>query len=120
MFAKLCDVLGAPQLAADPRFADNIERVAHRAELDAALAPLLAARDAAELVDLCLSLGIPASLVNDVAEVVGQEQARAREMIVETGVDGIRTAGLPVKLDRTPATIRRPPPALGADNAALT
>jgi crotonobetainyl-CoA:carnitine CoA-transferase CaiB-like acyl-CoA transferase len=120
MFAKLCDALGAPALAADPRFAGNLERVANRAALDAALAPLLAARDGAELVDLCLSLGIPASLVNDIAEVVGQEQARAREMIVETGVDGIRTAGPPVKLDRTPATIRRPPPALGADNAALT
>ena len=38
-------------------------------------------------------------------------------MIVDSGVDGVRTAGLPLKLERTPATIRRPPPALGADNA---
>ena len=63
--------------------------------------------------------GIPASLVHDISEVVEQEQALAREMIVDCGVDGVRTAGLPLKLERTPATIRRPPPTLGADNALL-
>jgi crotonobetainyl-CoA:carnitine CoA-transferase CaiB-like acyl-CoA transferase len=119
MFAKLCEALGAPQLPADPRYGDNPARIAHRDELDAELAPLFAARDAAEWVAICLSLGIPASLVNDLSEVVEQEQALAREMIVETGVDGVRTAGLPLKLARTPATIRRPPPSLGADNEAV-
>jgi hypothetical protein len=34
-------------------------------------------------------------------------------MIVDTGVDGVRTAGLPIKLSRTPGAIRRPPPHLG-------
>jgi formyl-CoA transferase len=119
MFAKLCEALGAPQLVTDPRFADNPARVGHRDELDAELAPLFAGRDGAELVELCLALGIPASLVSDLSEVVEQEQALAREMIVETGVDAVRTAGLPLKLARTPATIRRPPPALGADNATV-
>jgi formyl-CoA transferase len=119
MFTKLCNALGASQLAADPRFADNPARVAHRDELDAELAPLFAARDGAELVEVCLALGIPASLVSDLSEVVVQEQALAREMIVETGIDGVRTAGLPLKLGRTPATIRRPPPSLGADNDAV-
>jgi crotonobetainyl-CoA:carnitine CoA-transferase CaiB-like acyl-CoA transferase len=40
-------------------------------------------------------------------------------MIVESGVEAVRTAGLPLKLSRTPARIRRPPPSLGADNALL-
>jgi formyl-CoA transferase len=119
MFAKLCEALGAPALVTDPRFAGNQARVAHRAELDAELAPLFAAHDGAELVERCLGLGIPASLVSDLSEVVEQQQALAREMIVESGIDGVRTAGLPLKLGRTPATIRHPPPALGADNEAV-
>jgi crotonobetainyl-CoA:carnitine CoA-transferase CaiB-like acyl-CoA transferase len=119
MFTKLCEILGASGVAQDPRFANNPQRVAHRDELDAELAPLFAARDGGELCAALLAAGIPASLVNDVSEVVEQAQALAREMIVDSGVDGVRTAGLPLKLERTPATIRRPPPGLGADNSLL-
>jgi formyl-CoA transferase len=119
MFAKLCEALGAPGLPGDPRFARNGARVEHRDELDLELAPLFATRDAAHWVAVCLALGIPSSLVNDLAEVVAQEQALAREMIVETGIAGVRSAGIPIKLDRTPGSIRRGPPSLGADNEAL-
>jgi crotonobetainyl-CoA:carnitine CoA-transferase CaiB-like acyl-CoA transferase len=119
MFARLCEALGAPGLASDPRFVTNGARVEHRDELNAELAPLLAARDAAHWVELCLGLGIPASLVHDLAEVIAQEQALAREMIVETGIAGVRSAGIPIKLGRTPGSIRRAPPSLGADNEAL-
>jgi crotonobetainyl-CoA:carnitine CoA-transferase CaiB-like acyl-CoA transferase len=119
MFAKLSVALGAPALASDPRFATNGARVEHRDELAAELAPLFAARDAAHWVEVCRELGIPASLVNDLSEVVGQEQALAREMIVETGIAGVRSAGIPIKLGRTPGSLRRSPPSLGADNEAL-
>ena len=119
MFAKLSEALGAPGLASDPRFATNGARVEHRDELNDELTPLFASRDASHWVEVCLALGIPASLVNDLAEVIAQEQALAREMIVETGIAGVRSAGIPVKLGRTPGSIRRPPPSLGADNDAL-
>ena len=119
MFAKLSEALGAPGLARDPRFATNGARVEHRDELNAQLAPLFATRDASHWVEVCLALGIPASLVNDLAEVIAQEQALAREMIVETGIAGVRSAGIPIKLGRTPGSIRRAPPSLGADNEAL-
>jgi formyl-CoA transferase len=119
MFAKLSEALGAPGLANDPRFATNGARVEHRDELNDELTPLFASRDASHWVEVCLALGIPASLVNDLSEVIAQEQALAREMIVETGIAGVRSAGIPVKLGRTPGSIRRPPPSLGADNEAL-
>jgi crotonobetainyl-CoA:carnitine CoA-transferase CaiB-like acyl-CoA transferase len=119
MFEKLCGALGAPALLEDPRFAENPGRVAHRAELDGELAPLFAAQDAAHWVAVCTELGIPASITKNVAEVVEEPQALAREMIVDTGIDGVRTAGLPIKLSLTPATIRRQPPPLGADNERL-
>jgi crotonobetainyl-CoA:carnitine CoA-transferase CaiB-like acyl-CoA transferase len=113
MYAALCRAIERPDLASDPRFARNGERIAHRAELNEQLAPVFRTRDGEEWVSLCTELGIPASLVSTIPEVVEQEQAHAREMIVDTGVDGVRTAGLPIKLSRTPASIRRPPPHLG-------
>ena len=118
MFAKLCEAMGAPALASDPRFAGNGARLEHRAELGELLAPLFAAREAAHWVETCRALGIPASLVSDLSEVVEQEQALAREMVVQTGIPGVRSAGIPVKLARTPGSIRRPPPSLGADDGA--
>jgi crotonobetainyl-CoA:carnitine CoA-transferase CaiB-like acyl-CoA transferase len=119
MFSRLCVELGCEQLTADPRFATNAARIDHREVLDALLAPRLVTRTAAELVAICDRLGIPASEVNTIANIAEQEQALAREMVVETGIEGVRTAGIPFKLDRTPGQIRRPPPALGADNTAL-
>jgi crotonobetainyl-CoA:carnitine CoA-transferase CaiB-like acyl-CoA transferase len=116
MFAKLCDALGMGELAHEPRFAANGERLEHREELNALLEPRFRAREAAHWVGICRELGIPASLVNDLAEVVEQEQALAREMVVATGIPGVRSAGIPVKLERTPGSIRRPPPALGEDD----
>ncbi|HEY7965564.1 MAG TPA: CoA transferase [Solirubrobacteraceae bacterium] len=118
MFAKLAEAIGAPALASDPRFATNGARLQNREELAQHLAAVFAQRDAAEWVALCQELGIPASIVFDLSEVIEQEQALAREMIVETGIAGVRSAGIPIKLARTPGSIRRPPPALGEDGGA--
>jgi crotonobetainyl-CoA:carnitine CoA-transferase CaiB-like acyl-CoA transferase len=118
MFAKLCAALAVPALAQDPRFVSNGARLEHRAELAAVLEPLFAAHEAAHWIELCRELGIPASLVSDLSEVIDQEQALAREMVLETGIPGVRSAGIPIKLSRTPGTVRRPPPSLGADDDA--
>ena len=119
MFEKLCGAIGRDDLATEPRFAAGGARVEHREELDAELAPVFLSQDADHWVALCSELGIPASKVCTIAEVAEQEQALAREMLVETGIDGVRTAGIPVKLERTPGSIRRPPPLLGEDNDAV-
>jgi crotonobetainyl-CoA:carnitine CoA-transferase CaiB-like acyl-CoA transferase len=119
MFARLCAELGCEELSTDPRFITNGARIDNREVLDELLAPRLNRHTAAELVATCDRLGIPASEVNTIADIAEQEQALAREMVVETGIEGVRTAGIPFKLDRTPGQIRRPPPALGADNTAL-
>jgi len=118
MFGKLCEALGQAELSSDARYATNGARLEHRDELTARLQATFDGREAAEWVALCASLGIPASIVNDLSEVVEQEQALAREMIVETGIPGVRSAGIPIKLERTPGTIRRPPPSLGSDDGA--
>lgn len=116
MFARLCERIERPDLVDDPRFARNSDRVARRAELDAELAPVFAQRPAEHWVGVCNELGIPTSLVCDISQVVEQEQALAREMIVDTGIESVRTAGIPIKMSRTPGTLRTPPPSPGADN----
>jgi crotonobetainyl-CoA:carnitine CoA-transferase CaiB-like acyl-CoA transferase len=116
MFERLCPAIGREALLSDPRFGTNDQRVLHRGELDAELAPIFRTAAAKDWVALALELEIPTSGVSTIAEVAAQEQAIEREMVVETGVGTVSTAGIPVKLSRTPGRIRRPAPMLGEDN----
>ncbi|WP_426960243.1 CaiB/BaiF CoA transferase family protein [Muricoccus radiodurans] len=118
-YGPFCNAIGRPDLAEDARFRTNPDRLRNRDALHAELFPVFASRDAAEWVALADSLGIPVSLVHDVPEVLEQPQALARDMVLDCGVDGVRVAGIPLKLSRTPGVFHTPPPRLGADNAAV-
>jgi crotonobetainyl-CoA:carnitine CoA-transferase CaiB-like acyl-CoA transferase len=119
MYRSLCELISRPDLIDDERFKTNADRLANRAELHAEIMPVFAAKDAGQWVDLMTEVNIPASLVADVAEVIEQPQARARDMIVHTGVENVYSAGLPIKLDRTPGSIRRPAPSPGQHNEEI-
>jgi crotonobetainyl-CoA:carnitine CoA-transferase CaiB-like acyl-CoA transferase len=113
---QLCDLAGAPDLVADPRFASNAERVKHNGVLVAALAEKIRARPSAHWLAALEDLGIPAGPVLHYDEVYTDPQILARDMVVETNhpVTGrFRTMGVPVKLSATPGSIRRPAPRLG-------
>lgn len=110
-FRKLCDHLGAPALAADPRFASNSDRSANRAALKAALEPLLASHAAATLAESLIRSGVPCGAVLTVAEALAQPHTRHRGLVVEHGEYSAIAA--PIKLSRTPATLRRLPPRFG-------
>jgi len=80
LFARLCEVLGLPGLADDPRFATNPDRVAHRSELVAILEPRLATRTAeAWLADLDRA-GVPAGKVRGVLDAI-REAERAGKAV---------------------------------------
>lgn len=115
MFERFCAAIDRADLLEDPRFANNGARVANSDELYDLLDPIFKSRSAAEWVQLCVDYNIPTTLVNNIGELVEQEQAAAREMLVPVGVDDIRTSGIPIKLSQTPGQIRRHPPALGND-----
>lgn len=114
-FCRLCETLGAPELAQDARFADNAARLRHRPALRAALAPLLATQRAAELAETLLKHGVPAAAVQNVAEVLDHPHTHHRGMVIERG--GYRGIASPIKLSRTPASLRHLPPSHGQDNA---
>jgi len=115
-WTRFCACLGAAELAGDPRFATNGDRVAHRD----ALRPLLAARFALEPSATWLrrleAAEIPCGPIQGILEALESEQAQAREMTVEIEhplLGSLRQVGLPFKLAATPATIRSAPPLLG-------
>ncbi|WP_037367557.1 CaiB/BaiF CoA transferase family protein [Amycolatopsis orientalis] len=112
-FAALAEVLGAPGLASDPRFASNADRVRNVAALRAELSVLIGPHQRESLAESLLAKGVPASPVHDIAEAMTAPQVRHREMVVER--DGYRGVGVPVKLSRTPGCAAEPPRPPGAD-----
>jgi crotonobetainyl-CoA:carnitine CoA-transferase CaiB-like acyl-CoA transferase len=112
-FAALCAALGAPELAADARFATNADRVRHRAELRTEIERRLAARPARDWVPALNTARVPAGMVNDVAEAFALADALGLAPIVEIArEDGgtVRLARNPISLSATPPTYRTAPP----------
>ncbi|WP_430644843.1 CaiB/BaiF CoA transferase family protein [Agromyces sp. GXS1127] len=132
-FRALAGALGLPALADDARFRANADRVAHRDELRAIIEHALAAASAAHWVDALGAAGVPAGLVNDVAEAIAFADALGLDPVAETreadaaapahrsianpirlGVSGDGSAAAPAG----GAAYRTAPPALDADRGA--
>jgi len=116
-FAALCDVIGAPALGGDPRFATNADRVINRAELRDALLAALAAAPAADWAQALTAARVPAGVVNDVSGAFALAQSLGIEPIVELPrPDGppVRLTRNPIELSRTPPAYRTAPPAMPA------
>jgi CoA:oxalate CoA-transferase len=114
LFERLCRTLGRPELAADPRFVRNDDRVAHVEELQRVLEEVLRTAPAAHWLALLEAAGVPCSPIHSIADAVEHPQVQARNMIVSAG--GFRMAGNPVKLSAFPdPPARRPAPDLDAD-----
>jgi crotonobetainyl-CoA:carnitine CoA-transferase CaiB-like acyl-CoA transferase len=116
-FARLCAVLGLPELPGDERFATNSARVAHADELAGRLEAVLRTRPALEWVDALRAAGVPAGPINDVAEAFALAESLAMEPV--TDVDGLPLPAPPLRLDGERPRVRRPPPALDEHGAEL-
>ena len=110
-FRKLCDAIGKPELASDPRFSSNRARLGNRDALRAALESAFLEADGHALADRLIRSGVPAGPVLFVDEVLESGQAAARTMVTE--LDGYRGVGTPIKMSRTPGGTRRKPPRFG-------
>lgn len=115
-FRKLAAAIGQPQLADDPRFCSNAERVRHRPQLLAELSAALRQRPAAEWCRLLWAAGVPAGPVNQVEEVFADPQVQHREMVRTIShplLGELKLPGLAIKLTETPGHVHRHPPLLG-------
>jgi crotonobetainyl-CoA:carnitine CoA-transferase CaiB-like acyl-CoA transferase len=109
-FRKLCEVLGAPELADDPRFAHNEGRTANRGELRPLLAERLAARPAGEWFDALIGVGVPCGPINTVDAGIGFADGIGLEPVVSAGA--VPVIRHPVSYSATPASYPLAPPAL--------
>ena len=108
-FAALCDRIGAPFLAVDPRFANNAERSTHRDALKQVLEERLGKFDREELAKRLHEGGVPCAPVLTVPQALHHPHTEHRQMVVRIA-DSYIGVGSPIKLSRTPATYRLVPP----------
>lgn len=116
LWHQFCQAIEQPELATDPRFVTNTDRMQHRAELKTRLAACLAGLTRDELIGRLRAHAVPCGQVRTVAEALAEPQLAARDMVVELAhpeLGTVRLLGNPIKLSRSPAVIHRPPPGLG-------
>jgi crotonobetainyl-CoA:carnitine CoA-transferase CaiB-like acyl-CoA transferase len=113
---RLAPALGLADMATDPRFAKNIERVKNRRELEAALEAAIGKHDREPLLAVLEDAGVPATPVNSVKQVMEDAQTAARSMIervVHPRLGEIPVVGTPIKFSRMRAGVRRAAPQQG-------
>lgn len=116
LFAKLAEAIGYPELAGDPRFSRNPDRVAHRTQLEELLNSYLRREPCRIWIERFESAGIPCSPIQKVSQVYRDPQLEALGMLQEVEhprIPGLRIPRLPVRLTETPSEIRTPAPLLG-------
>jgi crotonobetainyl-CoA:carnitine CoA-transferase CaiB-like acyl-CoA transferase len=113
-FRKLCDVLGTPELVADPRFAHNQDRTANREALRPFLVERLATRTSEAWFDDLIAAGVPCAPINTIDKGVAFAESLGLEPVVECGEGAAKIPGIrnPIRFSATPAEYRLPPPGL--------
>ena len=117
VFARLCEAMGQPELAADPRFVDHASRGRNQAELDGLIAAWTATFALDDLLELLEQHGVPSGRIFRAPDMLEDPQYAAREAVVSVDhpVFGqIRMQNAFPKLSETPGRVRWPGPALGA------
>jgi len=115
-WSRLAPALGLAELAADPRFTKNVDRVKHRVELEAILERTIATLEREPLLKALDEAGVPATPVNTVDQVMNDPQTAARGMVdlVRHPVLGeIPVVGTPVKFSAMQAGVRKAAPLRG-------
>jgi crotonobetainyl-CoA:carnitine CoA-transferase CaiB-like acyl-CoA transferase len=113
---RLFQELGLAGLLRDPEFATNERRVANRERLRAIVDARIGEASVAAWILRLNRAGVPCGRVMDLADVFADPQVIAQQMVLEAEHPGhgpVRMTGFPVKLDGTPARLRRPAPRLG-------
>ncbi|GAA3099748.1 formyl-CoA transferase [Kribbella aluminosa] len=118
-FARLTGVLGLPELATDPRFAGNADRVGHRDTLAELLEQRLRTGSAAAWVERLTRAKVPAGRVNTIPEALAFAQQVGLDPVVDVGPGHTRQVRPPIRWTAYSTRPPTPPPALGADTGAV-
>ena len=118
---RLCQSIGLPQLAADPRFASNALRIANRAELQAELERVFAARPADEWLAQFRADGVPVAPVQTIKDALDSEVTSASPLIqhfTDSEIGEVAIVGNPLRFRRMRLAAPRPAPGLDEQKAA--
>jgi crotonobetainyl-CoA:carnitine CoA-transferase CaiB-like acyl-CoA transferase len=121
-FVKFCQVIGRPELASDPRYATNAERVRHRDLLNPLIEEILRGRDLADWIADLERAGVPCGPINTVPMVFQDPQVKHRGMLLELPhavAASVPSIASPMRFQECPLRYDRPPPTLGEHSAEI-
>lgn len=121
-WAALCGALGHSEWKADPRFADNAARIAHKDELVAAISAVTKTLRREEIESTLLAVDVPASGVLTFIEAYTSDHANAvglTELVDQEKIGLMRFYSNPIRFDGQPCPIRRGAPLLGEDTTEV-
>ncbi|RKZ37751.1 MAG: CoA transferase, partial [Gammaproteobacteria bacterium] len=121
IFKRLMTAAGRPDLADDPRLADNTGRVRHEAEIDAAISAWTATLDSATVLDRLETAAVPVGPIYSVREMMTDPHYQARGMFEKIDVNGesLRLPAMVPKLSATPGETRWAGPDVGSHNQEI-
>lgn len=121
-FQRLCQAIGKPEWAEDPRFNSRVKRLENKSLLIPMMEAHLMTRPGDEWLEAIHKGGVPAGPINTLDRVLSDPQVLSREMIKETdgpGKEKIKILGNPLKFDKTPVDIFTRPPRLGENTREI-
>jgi crotonobetainyl-CoA:carnitine CoA-transferase CaiB-like acyl-CoA transferase len=119
IFKRLVKAIGRPELGEDPRYRTNADRTEHSEEIDSLIEDWVRQHTTEEIMQRLDEEAVPVGPIYSVEDIVADEQYRARDMILETEIEGIGTVkmpGLVPKLSETPGEVEWYGGPLGAHN----
>jgi formyl-CoA transferase len=121
-FRRFCELAGHPEIADDPRFRSNADRLANREQLVALLQSLIEQRTATEWMTLLNENGVPAGPINTLAQAFADPQVQALGVVrhlQHATIGDLPVVGSPIGLSETPVQPRSAPPLLGEHTDAV-
>ncbi len=122
IWRRFCPIVGLPEMAGDPRFATNRDRMANYDEMRAPIDRAFRTATSAEWIARLNAGGVPNGAVRDIGQMLDDPQLAARGMIqtlMHPTIGATRVVGAPIKLSDTPASVRAAPPVLGQHTDAV-
>jgi formyl-CoA transferase/CoA:oxalate CoA-transferase len=122
IWKRFCAVMGLTELANDPRFASNKDRMANYDAMRPPIDRVFRTATGAEWIERLNTAGVANGEVRDIGQMLNDPQLAARNMIetlMHPTIGATRVIGAPIKLSKDPASVRTPPPVLGQHTDAV-
>jgi formyl-CoA transferase len=115
-YVRFCEIAGRPDLAADPSYVRNADRVRNRAVLIPILEEIVRDKPMGFWAEKLENAGVPCGPINDIAHALADPQVEHRQMRIDVAhplAGHVPLVASPIRMSATPPTYERPPPRLG-------